>query len=121
MIADNIGQQQLNQPGASNYEAALKVHDLSAPDNVVPKHLEARLGLLEDLDRDFAAERPGVAPRSHQLAYDRAVRLMRRMRLAPSTSRKKRPPSATPMAATCSVRVACWPAGWSSAACLSSR
>jgi hypothetical protein len=77
LIAENTGQQQLNPANAAAYEAALKVRDLSAPDNVAPLHQEARLGLLEDLDRDFATQRPGVAPRSHQLAYDRAVRLMR--------------------------------------------
>jgi hypothetical protein len=76
LIADNNGQQ-VNQPGANSYEAALKVRDLTAPENVVAAHQEARLGLLEDFDRDFAAQRPGIAPRSHQLAYDRAVRLMR--------------------------------------------
>src|SRR5207247_888609 len=41
------------------------------------EHFAGRVGLLEDLERDFADGHPGVAPSSHRTAYDRAARLIR--------------------------------------------
>src|SRR5262249_15351113 len=35
------------------------------------------IDLLQGLERDFVARHPGVAPQSHQTAYERAVRLMK--------------------------------------------
>jgi hypothetical protein len=67
----------LNQAGQTNYEKALKVHDIDLPANVTRAHADARIDLLQNMERDFAAERPDVPTRSHQTAYDRAVRLMR--------------------------------------------
>ncbi|HVS37760.1 MAG TPA: DUF1501 domain-containing protein, partial [Gemmataceae bacterium] len=58
-------------------ERSLRVQNLEPPHDVPPQHLEARVGLLEDMERDFTASRPGAAGLSHQTAYDRAVRLMR--------------------------------------------
>jgi Protein of unknown function (DUF1501) len=62
---------------ASSYEQALRVQDLAAPAEVSSKQVDARIRLLAGLERHFAAQHPGVAPQSHQTAYDRAVRLMR--------------------------------------------
>jgi hypothetical protein len=65
------------QQRPDSYEQALKVEDLATPDEVSAAQAGARIGLLGDLERDFVARHPGTGPRSHQTAYDRAVRLMR--------------------------------------------
>jgi hypothetical protein len=56
---------------------ALRVQDLQPPAHVSAEAGQARVGLLQELERDFVRRRPGVAARSHRTAYDRAVRLMR--------------------------------------------
>jgi hypothetical protein len=66
-----------NQQGPMNYEKALQVQDLDLPANVNRAHADARVELLQNLERDFAARRPDVPTHSHKTAYDRAVRLMR--------------------------------------------
>jgi uncharacterized protein (DUF1501 family) len=54
-----------------------RVPNLQRPAGVSAAEFDARLGLLGDLDRDFAADRPGPAAVAHQVAYARATRLMR--------------------------------------------
>src|SRR5438876_11577129 len=76
LIADNNGQQ-INQPGQPAYDQTLKVRDLVAAEGIGRDQQDARIGLLQDLDKDFAAGRPGVTAKSHQTAYERAVKLMR--------------------------------------------
>jgi hypothetical protein len=66
-----------NQPGQMNYEKALKVQDLDLPSDVSRGQADARIELLQDMECDFAAGRPDIPTRSHQTAYNRAVRLMR--------------------------------------------
>jgi hypothetical protein len=66
-----------NQGNMPNYEKALKVQDLDLAQGVTKSHADARIGLLQDMERNFAASRPDVPTRSHATAYDRAVRLMR--------------------------------------------
>jgi hypothetical protein len=61
----------------NNYEQLLKVQDLAPPTDLAPQRFQARVDLLRDLQRDFVAGRPGVAPKSHMTAYERAVKLMR--------------------------------------------
>ncbi len=63
------------QRGQPNYDQTLKVQDLEAA--VSTEQVEARIDLLKDLQKDFGESHRGVSPRSHQTAYDRAVRLMR--------------------------------------------
>ncbi|HLN31202.1 MAG TPA: DUF1501 domain-containing protein [Gemmataceae bacterium] len=65
------------QQGDNNYEQALKVQDLDLPRDVSPRQAEARVQLLQGLEERFVMQHPGVAPLSHQTAYNRAVRLMR--------------------------------------------
>jgi Protein of unknown function (DUF1501) len=65
------------QPGQSDYERSLQVQDLLPPGDVTASQVDARLGLLHDMERDFVARHPGVSAHSHQTAYERAVRLMR--------------------------------------------
>jgi hypothetical protein len=70
-----FGMFQQNQ--GNNYEQLLRVQDMAAPGHVTGGQFDARVDLLQDMERDFAARHPTVAARSHQTAYDRAVRLMR--------------------------------------------
>src|SRR5262245_2033309 len=71
--------QQFQQPqGRQGYnENALKVQDLDLPSDVDPKHADSRIDLLKDMESDFVKNRPGVAAKSHQTAYHRAVKLMK--------------------------------------------
>ncbi len=64
-------------PNQNDYEQSLRVEDLQPPSDVSRAQLDARINLLEDMERDFVARHPGLSPQSHQTAYDRAVRLMR--------------------------------------------
>ena len=59
------------------YDQSLRVADLAAPEGIESAQFDARVGLLEDMERDFTSRHQTVAARSHQTAYDRAVRLMR--------------------------------------------
>src|SRR5262249_37354058 len=77
LVADNHGQRVVQPGQQANYDQALKVQDLEPPKEVSPQHVDARIDLLKDLEKDFLARHPGVAPQSHHTAYDRAVRLMK--------------------------------------------
>src|SRR5262249_44390044 len=61
----------------NNYDQALRVQDLQAGPGVAKEEVDARVDLLQELQRDFIARHSGPAPHSHQSAYDRALRLMR--------------------------------------------
>ncbi len=63
--------------GPNSYEQELRVPDLQAPADVPPTQVNSRIGLLEEMEQDFLARHPGLSPRSHRTAYERAVRLMR--------------------------------------------
>jgi Protein of unknown function (DUF1501) len=71
------GQPQQQEPPADAYERQLKVEDVDLPRGVEKAHSDARMDLLEEMERDFVRKHPGVAPASHQTAYDRAVKLMK--------------------------------------------
>lgn len=60
-----------------NYDERLRVADMKTPEEVPTAQFDDRVGLLEDLQRDFIAQHPGTSPQSHRTAYERAVRLMR--------------------------------------------
>jgi hypothetical protein len=62
---------------ADDYEKALQVQDLTPQTGVNRERAEARIRLVQEMQRDFVAEHPGLSPASHQTAYERAVRLMR--------------------------------------------
>jgi hypothetical protein len=66
-----------NPNGANAYDESLRVADMRHPDEVSATQFDARVDLLQDMERDFVARHQTVAARSHQTAYDRAVRLMR--------------------------------------------
>jgi hypothetical protein len=65
------------QPGQPDYDANLQVQDLRHPGSISVSQFDARVNLLEDMERDFTTRHETVAARSHQTAIDRAVRLMR--------------------------------------------
>jgi hypothetical protein len=65
------------QQGQVDYTAALKVKDLTPPKEVSDAHVDARIDLLRDMEKDFVGRHPDVSPHSHLTAYDRAIRLMR--------------------------------------------
>jgi hypothetical protein len=60
-----------------DYDKTLKVEDLQPPGEIKQPREDARIELLQGLQRDFVAKHPGVPALSHQSAYERAVRLMR--------------------------------------------
>lgn len=67
-----------NAIGDSQYDDnALKVRNLDRPGHIELPRADARLSLLDDLEEDFAASRPGVSTTSHRTAYEKAVRMMR--------------------------------------------
>jgi hypothetical protein len=68
---------QFQAQGQVNYDQALKVEDLEYPKEVTREQADARVELLESLEKDFVASHPGTTPLSHKTAYGRAVKLMR--------------------------------------------
>jgi hypothetical protein len=60
-----------------NYNDLLKVEDLQPDKAVSTRQVDARLGLLRELQSSFVASHPGTSPGSHRAAYERAVRLMK--------------------------------------------
>jgi hypothetical protein len=64
-------------PNNRAYEQALKVQDLAPAADVDKAHADVRLALLKEMEGEFLARRPGVAPLSHKTAYARAVKLMK--------------------------------------------
>jgi uncharacterized protein (DUF1501 family) len=58
-------------------ERALKVQDVSPPPGVRKAQADARIALLDGLDREFVARHPDPGPRSQQAAFEGAVRLMK--------------------------------------------
>jgi hypothetical protein len=77
IIADNYGVfgGQGRQDGY--FSDVLKVKDLKPRGAPSKEQEQGRMELLEGLEKDFAARRPDATVKSHQTAYDRAVRLMR--------------------------------------------
>jgi uncharacterized protein (DUF1501 family) len=60
----------------NNFEQAFRVRNLETPDDVTPEQAASRLELLEHLEDDFAAARPGIVAESRRAAYHGAVRMM---------------------------------------------
>jgi hypothetical protein len=76
-LAQPQGRGQQPQQPMNNYENQLKVQDVDLPGGLHAAHADARMDLLQEMERDFVQKHPGVAPASHQSAYDRAVKLMK--------------------------------------------
>jgi hypothetical protein len=78
LVGDNGNQFVVQRPGQQNdYEESLRVQDLTPPSGITREVIDGRIGLLQDIERDFVGSHPGLSPASHQMAYERAVRLMR--------------------------------------------
>jgi hypothetical protein len=77
LIVGDGGQSASPTAGNSTYDQLLKVQDLDLPADVNKDQSLARVNLLQSIEGDFVGQHPGVAPLSHQTAYERAVRLMR--------------------------------------------
>jgi hypothetical protein len=77
LVGDAGNQFVVQQPGSNGYEQSLRVQDLTPPEGVSREQSDARINLLQQMEQDFVSRNPGLSPQSHQMAYDRAVRLMR--------------------------------------------
>jgi hypothetical protein len=77
VVGDALQQFQQPQGGQGYNENALKVQDLDLPSDVDPKHADARIDILKDMESEFVKSRPGIAAKSHLTAYERAVKLMK--------------------------------------------
>ncbi len=62
---------------AMDEDDSLRVRNVNLPGGVDHRQLDGRLELLGTLETGFAASRPDVTVESHQLAYEKAVRMMR--------------------------------------------
>lgn len=63
--------------GESKFGPPLSVKDIRWPEGLDSERIDARLSLLNDMESRFAAQRPGLSVRSHQSAYEQAVRMVR--------------------------------------------
>ena len=55
----------------------MQLEDLDLPREITTNRADARLGLLDDLNKDFLTERSASPSESHRTAYRRAVAMMR--------------------------------------------
>jgi len=60
-----------------DFSRALRVEDLDLPADIVAERADSRLGLLDDLNKEFLTERSGAPSIGHRTAYQRAVAMMR--------------------------------------------
>jgi hypothetical protein len=61
----------------SSADESLRVPNLERPDGLTGDEFDARVGLLNRMDREFAAARPNAATEAHRASYHHALRLMR--------------------------------------------
>jgi hypothetical protein len=67
----------MSAEGQADDSRALRVQNLRQPRGINRAQADARLGLLDQLEAGFGAERPNVPVASHRSAYRQAVRMMR--------------------------------------------
>ena len=77
LVVGDAAQNVPQQRGQGYNENALKVQDLDLPADVDARHADARIDILKQMEDEFVKSRPGVAARSHQTAYVRAIKLMK--------------------------------------------
>jgi uncharacterized protein (DUF1501 family) len=61
----------------ASVEDALRVPNLERQEGVSAEEFSSRVGLLEQMDQEFAAARPGAVVETHRASHDHALRLMR--------------------------------------------
>jgi hypothetical protein len=76
IIAENINGVP-GGPGGTSVADLLKVRDLTPTRPVETSHVDARIDILRDLDQDFAQQHPDTPPRSHRVANERAIKMMK--------------------------------------------
>jgi hypothetical protein len=76
LIVGNRGSGFPLSPDGDTGTKDLRVPNLT-PAGVDREHFESRLRLVRQMQKEFVAEHPGTATRSHETAYDQAARLMR--------------------------------------------
>src|SRR5262249_41684461 len=62
---------------SNDTSGGLRIENLGLPANVSSRRAEERRALLDEMEADLLAARPGPATKSHASAYERAARLMR--------------------------------------------
>ncbi len=77
LVGDNVRPFVAQQGQNTDYETALRVQDLAPPEGIPAPQTNSRIDILQQMERDFVSRHPDVPARSHQTAYERAVRLMR--------------------------------------------
>jgi hypothetical protein len=77
VVGENGGQVVAQPNGGTDYARALHVEDLDRPADVDIRRADARVALLDDMEKEFLTRRPGVASLSHHTAYQRAITMMR--------------------------------------------
>jgi hypothetical protein len=75
IVGENGGR--VVRPGQDDTAQALRVQDLDLPAGVSAGRSTARIQMLEEMEQEFLATRPGVPSASHRTAYQRAVTMMR--------------------------------------------
>ena len=76
LIVADAGSSGVPRGPAGDHASALHVHDMAPAAGVERSQVAGRIGLLEEMERDFAGARPGAVTESSRSAYDRAARLM---------------------------------------------
>ncbi|MCA8996805.1 MAG: DUF1501 domain-containing protein [Planctomycetaceae bacterium] len=71
-----VGNNGNNAPIDSEYGAPLEVQNIERAEGVTVARSEARMNLLNFVEAGFAKDRPGLPTRSHQSAYEQAVKMM---------------------------------------------
>src|SRR5262249_14746090 len=61
LVGDSGNRIFVQQQGQNDYEQALRVEDLTPPEGVNTSQLDSRIGLLEEMERDFVGRHPGLS------------------------------------------------------------
>ncbi len=75
LMVGEVNNFNFNPQAGQDYDQNLRVQDMAHPE--AGPRFDARINILQDMERDFAQRHQTVAARSHETAVDRAVRLMR--------------------------------------------
>lgn len=72
-----VGEGNRGNNADSEFGAPLEVTNVNLPDGVDWKQAENRIDLLKFMETGFTKDRPGLPTKSHQTAYEQAVKMMR--------------------------------------------
>jgi hypothetical protein len=77
LMVGEVGRRYVSPADGDTDAQTLRVPNLTPRAGIGVEQLEARLGLVKQMQHEFVAEHPSTAARSHQTAYERAGRLLR--------------------------------------------